>query len=150
MQPGQLYVMDVDRENGQPLWWKNLIDGYSTGGYIVRFENYFYSYRNMTIDTDMSTDLWDVDDIRVAASKLRSNDRELVEDGKSYFSSWIKYFLSQIDGVVSNSEKIEIKSGELEISFDADVSDNGADNIKTIKKRYNIGSLVKNIGSLVK
>ena len=143
MQPGQLHVMDVDRENGQPLWWKNLIDGYSTRGYIVRFENYFYSYRNMTIDTDMSTDLWGKDDIREAASKLRSNDRELVEDGKSYFTSWIKYFLSQIDGVVSNSEKIEIKSGELEISFDADVSDNGADNIKTIKRRYNIGSLVK-------
>ena len=143
MQPGQLHVMDIDRENGQPLWWKNLIDGYSTRGYIVRFENYFNSYRNMTIDTDMSTDLWGVDDIRVAASKLRSNDRELVEDGKSYFTSWIKYFLSQIDGVVSNSEKIEIKSGELEISFDADVSDNGADNIKTIKKKYNIGSLVK-------
>lgn len=138
MEPA-LLVMDVNREKGEPCWNSPLIDAYSEKGYIVRLENYLFSYKNTTIDSDLSTELWDLQDIKQQIRNLRSNDKKILNEAKMFFQENIKWFLSKIDGVVES--KVEISNGEIDISFLAEIR--SIDKIKEIKRQYNIGSLVK-------
>ena len=134
-----LLVMDVNRETGEPCWNSPLIDAYSEKGYIVRLENYLFSFKNTTIDSDLSTELWDLQDIKQQLKNLRSNAVQLLNEAKMFFQENIKWFLSKIDGVVES--KVEILDGTIDISFLAEIR--STNEIKEIKKRYNIGSLVK-------
>ena len=138
MEPA-LLVMDVNRKTGEPCWNYPLIDAYSEKGYIVRLENYLFSFKNTTIDSDLSTELWDLQDIKQQIRNLRSNDQKILNEAKMFFQENIKWFLSKIDGVVES--KVEISNGEIDISFLAEIR--SIDKIKEIKRQYNIGSLVK-------
>ena len=138
MEPVAL-VMDVNRETGEPCWNSPLIDAYSEKGYIVRFENYLFSYKNTTIDSDLTNELWDLQDIKRQLRNLRSNNQQLLNDAKMFFKSNIEWFLSKVDGVVDKN--VEILDGVIVVSFFAEIR--SKNETREIKKRYNIGSLVK-------
>lgn len=120
-------IMPVDRTNGQPLWWKNLISAHSKEGYKTRFFNIFYSYRNETYATMNSGDtLWSYNDFINAINNLRSNNEDIKKSSMEFLENNIIFFLSLIDGIIENSEKItfDIQNNRIYISFKAEL-DNG-------------------------
>ena len=140
MEPVSL-VMDVNRETGEPCWNSPLIDAYSKRGYIVRLENYLFSYKNTTIDSDLTNELWDLQDIKQQIKNLRSNNPQLLNEAKMFFKGNIEWFLSKVDGVVDKN--VEISDGIINVSFIAEIR--STDKTEEIKRQYNIGSLVKGL-----
>jgi hypothetical protein len=129
-------IMKVDRENGQPLWWKNLIDSHSKEGYETRFLNIFYTFRNENSSTSGRKEFWVFDEFKQAIQNLKSNDKSIVESAKNFIENNIIYFLSLIDGIVQNTVKIDIDAEKryITISFDAEMSNGNIENVSFNRK----------------
>ena len=100
------YIQDIDRVNGQPQWWKPLIEGHTRDGYVIRFLNYFYTWKNETYITSDNISYWERNVFSQQVKNLTSGQQNLVRDAKNFFINQIKYFLSQINGYIEDSEDI--------------------------------------------
>lgn len=117
------YIMDIDRENGQPLWWKNLIEAHTRRGYEVRFLNYFYTYRNETMNTSDRLEYWDKNDFSYYIKLLNSSINTYRDVAEQFFKKNIIFFLSRIDGVNQDSCKVDFDKEKrlIIIKFNAEL-----------------------------
>ena len=139
------FIIDVDRETGQPLWWKNLIEAHTERGYEVRCLNYYYTYNNESEATSNSFVYWDRNEYSAMVKYLNSSIREKRQQAVDYFYFNIKFFLSRIDGVDADSVKVEYDAlnREQHIYFDAEVIE--YDIAKDYNTNMNVDGKTKNI-----